>query len=111
MTVHESDMTLRMTSSWIAWLQVAPAELEAHLLGHEQVADACVVQKNCDRAGELPKAYVVPKDAAAADKEKIRADVNAHVWGETIMERGISYWSWRCANEDECRLHKKTAGL
>jgi acyl-coenzyme A synthetase/AMP-(fatty) acid ligase len=71
-----------MTPSWIVWLQVAPAELEAHLLGHEQVADACVVQKNCDRAGELPKAYVVPKDAAAADKEKIRADVNAHVWGE-----------------------------
>lgn len=64
---------------------MAPAELEAHLLGHEQVADACVVQKHCDRAGELPKAYVVPKDKATADKEKIRSDVNSHVCDQLAL--------------------------
>jgi acyl-CoA synthetase (AMP-forming)/AMP-acid ligase II len=40
--------------------QVAPAELEALLLGHEGVADAAVIGVPDDEAGELPKAFVVP---------------------------------------------------
>lgn len=38
-----------------------PAELEGLLVTHEAVADAAVVGVNDDVAGELPKAYVVPK--------------------------------------------------
>lgn len=40
-------------------LQVAPAELEAHLLAHPAVADVAVIPTPDDRAGERPKAYVV----------------------------------------------------
>jgi len=44
--------------------QVAPAELEAILLGHEHVADAAVIGVPDEEAGELPKAYLV----AASDE-------------------------------------------
>jgi acyl-CoA synthetase (AMP-forming)/AMP-acid ligase II len=40
--------------------QVAPAELEAVLRSHPAVADVAVVPVPDERAGELPKAYVVP---------------------------------------------------
>jgi acyl-CoA synthetase (AMP-forming)/AMP-acid ligase II len=41
--------------------QVPPAELEAVLLTHPQVADAAVIPVPDDEAGEVPKAYVVVK--------------------------------------------------
>ena len=49
--------------------QVAPAEMEALLLEHPNVADVAVVGKPDEEAGELPKAYVVAKDSSltAAD--------------------------------------------
>ncbi len=40
-------------------LQVAPAELEAHLLSHPSVSDCAVIPIPDDRAGEVPKAFVV----------------------------------------------------
>ncbi|KAJ2919266.1 hypothetical protein MD484_g1183, partial [Candolleomyces efflorescens] len=40
--------------------QVAPAELEAHLLLHRDVADVCVVGVPHEYSGEVPLAYVVP---------------------------------------------------
>ena len=50
--------------------QVPPAELEALLLTHPQIADAAVIGLPDDEAGEIPVAYVVLKpgqDATAAD--------------------------------------------
>lgn len=47
--------------------QVAPAELEAHILTHPFVSDCAVIPVVDPRAGELPKAYVV-KDVCASDK-------------------------------------------
>lgn len=40
--------------------QVAPAELEAILLAHPQVADCAVIGVPDEEAGEVPKAFVVP---------------------------------------------------
>ncbi len=40
--------------------QVPPAELEAILIAHPEVADCAVIGVPDDEAGELPKAYVVP---------------------------------------------------
>jgi len=40
--------------------QVAPAELEGHILLLEEVSDACVVGIPDDYSGELPLAFIVP---------------------------------------------------
>jgi acyl-CoA synthetase (AMP-forming)/AMP-acid ligase II len=45
-------------------LQVAPAELEAILLGHPKVADAAVIPSPDEEAGEVPKAFVVTRGDA-----------------------------------------------
>jgi acyl-CoA synthetase (AMP-forming)/AMP-acid ligase II len=49
-------------------LQVAPAELEAVILGHPAVADAAVIGAADDEAGEVPKAYVVRKGEITAEE-------------------------------------------
>ena len=46
--------------------QVAPAELEGHLLDHPAVADACVVPVPDEYSGEVPLAFVVPAPAVRA---------------------------------------------
>ncbi|KAJ0166487.1 4-coumarate--CoA ligase-like 2 [Colletotrichum tanaceti] len=56
--------------------QVAPAELEAHLLTHPAVSDTAVIQVPDDRAGEVPKAYVV---RAAGYESKPEAEVAADI--------------------------------
>jgi acyl-CoA synthetase (AMP-forming)/AMP-acid ligase II len=58
-------------------LQVAPAELEAVLLGHPAVADAAVIPSPDEEAGEVPKAFVVLK--APAGSEDIMAFVAERV--------------------------------
>ncbi|KAK3166947.1 hypothetical protein OEA41_010072 [Lepraria neglecta] len=62
-------------------LQVAPAELEAHLLTHPHVADCTVIPVPDDAAGEVPKAYVV-KSASVGLEENDRMiirDIQKHV--------------------------------
>lgn len=49
-------------------LQVAPAELEAVLLGHPAVADAAVVPLPDEEAGQIPKAFVVLKGEATPEE-------------------------------------------
>lgn len=49
-------------------LQVAPAELEAILIGHPAVADAAVIPHPDEEAGEIPKAYVVLRVPTAPDE-------------------------------------------
>ncbi|KAI9037157.1 acyl--CoA ligase [Aspergillus affinis] len=50
-------------------LQVAPAELEAHLLTHPAVADCAVIAIPDEAAGEVPKAIVAKSPSAGADDE------------------------------------------
>jgi acyl-CoA synthetase (AMP-forming)/AMP-acid ligase II len=49
-------------------LQVAPAELEAVMLGHVAVADAAVIGVADEEAGEVPKAYVVRRSQVSAEE-------------------------------------------
>lgn len=64
--------------------QVAPAELEAHLLSHPYVADCAVISIPDEAAGEAPKAYIVKsKDVLSSDddtrvKQNIMEYVKAH---------------------------------
>jgi acyl-CoA synthetase (AMP-forming)/AMP-acid ligase II len=60
--------------------QVPPAELEALLLTHPAVADAAVVPKPDDEAGEIPKAFVVKKTEVTPEElmEYVAAQVAPH---------------------------------
>lgn len=58
-------------------LQIAPAELEAVLLTHEQVAAAAVVGTPHPEAGEVPKAFVVGR--GELDPEQLMAFVAERV--------------------------------
>ena len=49
-------------------LQVAPAELEAFLLTHPYVADVAVIPVPDDRAGELPKAFIVKSGSVSIEE-------------------------------------------
>jgi 4-coumarate--CoA ligase len=55
----------------VSGFQVAPAELEALLLTHPQVADAAVVGRPDERSGEVPVGFVVLKAGATASEQDI----------------------------------------
>lgn len=52
---------------------MAPAELEAHLLTHPDVADCAVIAVPDDAAGEVPKAIVVKSASAGSDDTAVHA--------------------------------------
>lgn len=56
--------------------QVAPAELEDLLLGHDAVNDVAVIQIADEQSGELPRAYIVLKEEGAkGDEEQAKSDI------------------------------------
>ena len=50
--------------------QVAPSELEGHLLDHADVQDTCVIGVPDEYSGELPLAFVALSPAARGRVEK-----------------------------------------
>ncbi len=63
--------------------QVAPAELEGHLLDHPDVADVCVVGIPHEYSGEVPLAFVTLEASAAErikknpdEAEKVKASIS-----------------------------------
>ncbi|MCJ1389058.1 hypothetical protein MMC18_001912 [Xylographa bjoerkii] len=62
-------------------MQVAPAELEAHLLSHHAVADVAVIAIPDESAGERPKAFVVKSSSVGLeDNERmVVRDIKKHV--------------------------------
>lgn len=62
-------------------LQVAPAELEAHLLSHPAVADCAVIPIPDDAAGEVPKAFVVKSPSVGLEENDrmVMRDIQKHV--------------------------------
>ena len=65
--------------------QVAPAELEAVLMGHPGIADAAVIGVPDDEAGERPVAFIV----AAPEAEIDEATVKAHLTGRLSTYKQI----------------------
>jgi acyl-CoA synthetase (AMP-forming)/AMP-acid ligase II len=58
--------------------QVAPAELEAVLLGSPDVADAAVIGVYDERGDEVPKAFVVRAPGSAATEDDVLAYAAGH---------------------------------
>ena len=56
--------------------QVPPAELEALLISHDDVADAAVIGIPDENAGELPCAFVVFKQGAVLDTQGMNGGVS-----------------------------------
>ncbi|MFD5463386.1 4-coumarate--CoA ligase family protein [Kitasatospora sp. NPDC127059] len=59
--------------------QVAPAELEAVLLGHPQIADAAVIGVRDADGTECPKAFVVRAPGSGLTAEEVTGYVAGHV--------------------------------
>jgi 4-coumarate--CoA ligase len=68
--------------------QVAPAEVEARLLGLAGVADAAVIGVPDDESGERPMAFVVRQEGSdlteAAIRDSLRADLASYKVPERI---------------------------
>jgi acyl-coenzyme A synthetase/AMP-(fatty) acid ligase len=64
-------------------LQVAPAELEAVLLAHPDVSDACVIGVSDPVAGELPRGYITLKNPNAPNKPEIVRSIHKY-FGEQL---------------------------
>ncbi|GAD93958.1 phenylacetyl-CoA ligase, putative [Paecilomyces variotii No. 5] len=61
-------------------LQVAPAELETHLLEHPMVADCAVIGIPDEAAGEIPKAFVVKAPETSGHNDtSVAQDIKKHV--------------------------------
>ncbi|KAL5519237.1 hypothetical protein ACEPAH_920 [Sanghuangporus vaninii] len=77
--------------------QVAPAELEGHILDHPDVADVCVVGVPDDYSGEVPFAFVVLRPFATTrakqdptEAEKIKHSIMKHVSDAKIKYKWLS---------------------
>jgi acyl-coenzyme A synthetase/AMP-(fatty) acid ligase len=58
---------------------VAPAELEAVLLGHPEIADAAVIGVQDDDGEELPKAFVVRTPGSSLTEDDVIGFVTERV--------------------------------
>ncbi|KAI1339216.1 acetyl-CoA synthetase-like protein [Xylariaceae sp. FL0016] len=67
---------------------IAPAELEDLLLGHQAVEDCAVLAIPDDRAGERPKAYIVPKKGASAT-QATGEEIIAYVEKNKVRDKWI----------------------
>lgn len=63
----------------VSGFQVAPAEVEGHLLGHPLVADCAVIPVPDDRSGEVPKALVVLRKDCDVDHQTAEKELKAWV--------------------------------
>lgn len=87
--------------------QVAPAELEAHLLDHPAVEDCSVIQIPDDHSGEVPKAFVVKN--AAYSKGKSDNDLAREI-EKHVEEHKASYKWLRGGVEFVAEIPKSPSG-
>ncbi|XP_033733818.1 probable 4-coumarate--CoA ligase 1 [Pecten maximus] len=72
-------------------LQVAPAELEDVLLSHPGVQDVAVIGVPDERAGEIPRAYIVPKPNSKYTPEDISKFVEENVASYKKLRGGVEF--------------------
>lgn len=77
-------------------MQVAPAELESHLLAHPAVNDCVVIGIPSEREGEVPKAFVVKapgsiEESDAILKRQIIKHVEQHKSDHKRLRGGVEF--------------------
>ncbi|XP_060080312.1 probable 4-coumarate--CoA ligase 1 [Ylistrum balloti] len=72
-------------------LQVAPAELEDLLLRHPGVQDVAVVGVADERAGEIPRAFIVPKPNSKVTPEDVSRFVEENVTPFKKLRGGVEF--------------------
>jgi acyl-CoA synthetase (AMP-forming)/AMP-acid ligase II len=79
----------------VSGYQVAPAELEGHLLGHPIVADCAIIPVPNERSGEVPKALVVLRQDCGIDhetaEEQLKQWVADHKSKQKWLRGGIEF--------------------
>ena len=79
----------------VSGFQVAPAELEGHLLDHPLVADCAVIPVPDERSGEVPKALVVLRKDSDGNKVEARREllgwVASHKSKHKHLRGGVSF--------------------
>ncbi|KDQ63365.1 hypothetical protein JAAARDRAFT_147605 [Jaapia argillacea MUCL 33604] len=77
--------------------QVAPAELEGHLMDHPDIADCCVIGIPDEFSGDLPLAFVVLDNKAAqrvakdpTEADKIKASIIKYVADHKIKYKQLA---------------------
>ncbi|CAD6501762.1 BgTH12-02011 [Blumeria graminis f. sp. triticale] len=72
-------------------LQVAPAELEAHLLSHPSVADCAVIGIPNGVVGEVPKAFIVKSPSSqSVEDETLKSDICKFVQGHKSKHKWLT---------------------
>lgn len=72
-------------------LQVAPAELENLIRKHQEVADVAVIGMPDVRAGEVPRAYVVPMPGSTITSQDIAKYVEQVVAPHKKLSGGVYF--------------------
>lgn len=72
-------------------LQVVPAELESYLLGHPSIADAAVIPREDQVAGEIPKAYVVLKPGKILGEKDVQDYIQDKVSHHKYLRGGVEF--------------------
>merc|ERR1711860_325016 len=69
--------------------QVPPAELENILRSHPKVEDVAVIGVPDERAGEVPRAYLVVKESMT--EEEVHTFINAEVSEHKRLKGGVEF--------------------
>jgi long-chain acyl-CoA synthetase len=64
---------------------INPYEVESMLRGHPNVADVCVVGRPDLELGEVPVAFVVPRNGSEIGREEMH---------RFLLERGLAHYKW-----------------
>eukprot|EP00111_Clytia_hemisphaerica_P021780 TCONS_00064045-protein len=71
--------------------QVAPAELEDLLISHENIVDSCVIGVPCERAGEIPRAYIVKKPGSDLTEDEVKDFVGERFSDHKHLRGGVQF--------------------
>ncbi|KAF2121141.1 4-coumarate-CoA ligase [Lophiotrema nucula] len=72
-------------------LQVAPAELENHLITHNDILEAAVVGIPIEGGSEVPRAYVVLRSTGALSEDDIKQFIKDHFADYKQLRGGVRF--------------------